>query len=220
MDAATLERFRLFGLVGLAGSSVLLVADVLLVYAPVPAARFSIFTAAVGKSAARLVYGSLLGVLAIPLVLAGFVHIYLALRPAGAWFAAPPVVLGIFAYVVGAGFHAAIPFYAFAIQDARAVDATASPLLASMARVFVPLQRALLLCVVASSASLLVALLSGRTLYPRWMAAVSPLVVVSLIRIGIRISPPAVVGVLFPAGNNLSMLVFLATSLLVVGTRA
>jgi hypothetical protein len=220
MDALTLERFRLLGLTGLAGSALLLVADLLLVYAPLPAARFNIFTAAVGKSEARLIYGSLLGVFVIPLVLAGFGHIYLALRPAGPWLAAPPAILGIFAYVIGAGFHAAIPFYLAAIQAAHAQDASASPLLTLMARVFVPLQRTLLLFVAAASVWLFVSLLSGKSLYPRWTAAVSPLVLVCLSRAIIRVSPPAVAGVLIPAGNNLSMLVFIACSLFVVGSRA
>ncbi len=220
MDAVTLERFRLLGLIGLVGSALLLVADLLLVYTPLPAARFNIFTAAVGKSKARLVYGSLLGVFAIPLVLAGFGHIYLALRPGGLWLAAPPVILGIVAYVIGAAFHAAIPFYVVAIQDAHAREPSASPSLALMARIFVALQRSLFLFVAASCIYLLVSVLSGKTLYPRWMASVSPLVSVALFRALIRISPPAVVGVLIPAGNNLSMLVFVFCSLVVLGFQA
>jgi hypothetical protein len=218
MGVATLEHFRLLGLLGLLGSALLFMADVILVYAPIPAARFDIFTAAVGKTPARLVYGSLLGVFVIPLVLAGFGHIYLALRPAGPWLAVPPVVLGVFAYVIGAGFHAAIPFYVVAIQETQAQEPSASPMLALMARVFVPLQRALFLCVATSSVCLFVSMLSGRTLYPRWMAALSPLVLVLIFRVALRISPPAVVGVLLPAGSNLSLLIFLAASLLVVGS--
>jgi hypothetical protein len=213
MDAWTLERFRLLGGIGLVGAALLLAADILLVYTPLPLARFNIFNVAPGKSAARLVYGSLLGVFAIPLVLAGFGSLYLALGPAGFWLAAPPVVLGTFAYVVGAGFHAAIPFYIAAIQEAHAENASASPTLALMARVFVPLQRALFLFVGTSSLCLLAAILSGKSLYPRWMVFVSPLVLGLLFRALMRLSHPRIVGVLFPAANNLSMMVFLACSL-------
>jgi hypothetical protein len=217
MDALSLERFRLLGLIGLVGSALLLAADVVLVYSPIPAARFDVFAAAVGKSQARLVYGSLLGVFAIPLVLASFGHIFLALRPGGTWLAIPPVILGIFAYVIGAAFHAAIPFYMAAIQQVKASDASASPLLVAMARVFVPLQKALAFFVVSSSVWLLVALLSGKTLYPKWIAALSPAVLVILFRVVMRISSPAVVGILFPAGNNLALFIFVSCSLVVLG---
>ena len=217
MDALTLQWFRCFGLVGLFGSGLLLVADLVLLYTPLPAAHFNVFTASVGKSRARLVYGALLGVFAIPLVLAGFAHIFLALRPAGFWLSAPPVILGVFAYVIGAAFHAAIPFYVAVIQQTHASDATASPLVAVMARVFVPLQRSLFVFVVASALWLFAALLSGETLYPRWMAFISPAAVVVFFRVLMRISPPAVAGALFPAGNNLAVLCFLLFSLVVLG---
>jgi hypothetical protein len=216
MDSTALEWFRCFGLVGLLGSGLLLVADLVLLYSPIPAAHFNVFTAAVGKSRARLVYGSLLGVFAIPLVLVGFAHIFLALRPAGVWLSMPPVLLGVFAYVVGAAFHAAIPFYLAAIQQTHATNASASPLVALMASVFVPLQRSLFVLVAISALWLLAALLSGSTLYPRWMAIVSPAALVVFFRVLMRISRPAVAGVLFPAGNNLAMLVFLLSSLVVL----
>jgi hypothetical protein len=217
MEALTLERFRVLGGIGLAGSLLLLAADLLLVYSPIPAPQFNVFTAAVGKSEARLVAGSLLGVFAIPLVLASFGHIFLALQPGGAWAAGPPVVLGVFAYVTGAGFHTAIPLYITAIQAENARDASASPLLKRMGKVFIPLQKALFALVAASSVCLLASILSGKTLYPRWMAIVSPLPVLAAFRLAMRLASPSVVGVLFPAGNNLAMMVFVCCSLFAVG---
>jgi hypothetical protein len=199
--------------IGLLGSALLLVADVVLVHAPLPAKDFNIFTASTGKSPRRLIWGSLLGVFSIPLVLAGFGFIYVKLEPAGPWLALPPVLLGACAYVIGAAFHAAIPFFVAAIQANPAVEDRERPPLSTMWRVFQPLQAALFLAVAASSLWLLVAVLSGQSHYPRWTAALSPLVTGALCRVVMRVSPPSVVGVLFPATNNLSMLVFLLVSM-------
>jgi hypothetical protein len=199
--------------IGILGSTLLLVADVVLVYTPLPAKELDVFSAAADKSPERLVWGGLLGVFAIPFVIAGFGHIYVKLQPGGAWLALPPVVVGAFAYVVGAGFHAAIPFFVAAIQANPSPEARASAPLSTMWRMFRALQIALFVSVAISSLWLLVSVLSGSTLYPRWAAACSPAVTGLLLRVLIRFSPPRVVGVLLPAANNLTMLTFLLVSL-------
>ena len=218
MPDADLALFHTLGAIGLIGSALLFVADVVLVYSPVPLARFNVFSVAPDKTDSRLAWGSLLGVAAIPLVLAGFAHMYLALRPAGPWLALPPVLLGFAAYIVGAGFHAVVPLYVVAIQETRATDANAAPLVSRMSKVFVPLQRGLFALVRLSSLWLMVTRLAGHSAYPRWMAAVSPLTCIVVFRVVMRVAPPAVVGVLFPAGNNLALMIFLICSLAVVGS--
>jgi hypothetical protein len=168
--------------IGIVGSALLLVADVVLVYTPLPAAEFNVFSAAKGKSPRRLVWGSLLGVFAIPLVLAGFGHIYFNLESAGPWLSLPPVLLGVLAYVIGAAFHAAIPFFVAAIQAHPDAEARTAAPLSTMWPVFRTLQLALFLAVAASSVWLLVSVLSGATHYPRWTAAVSPAVTAIVLR--------------------------------------
>jgi hypothetical protein len=199
--------------IGLLGSALLLIADVALVYAPLPAKDFDVFSASVGKSPRRLVWGGLLGVFAIPLVIVGFGFVYVKLEPGGPWLAVPPVVLGASAYVVGAGFHAAIPFFVAAIQAHPDPEARACAPLSTMWPVFRALQIALFAAVAASSIWLLVSVLSGSTLYPRWTAALSPFATGLFFRVLTRLSPPRIVGVLFPAANNLTMLIFLVVSL-------
>jgi hypothetical protein len=81
--------------------------------------------------------------------------------------------------------------------------------------VFRALQVGLLASVMASSIWLTVSVLSGQSAYPRWTAALSPAVTAIVLRVLTRVSPPALVGVLFPATNNLSMLIFLVVSLAV-----
>jgi hypothetical protein len=204
---------NIFAAVGILGSALLLVADVVLVYAPIPAKDFNVFSASLGKSERRLVWGSLLGVFAIPFVIVGFGFVYVKLEPAGPWLAIPPVAIGAFAYIIGSGFHAAIPLFAAAIQANPQPEARTSPPLSTMWRVFRPLQGALFVAVSASSLWILVAILSGRSLYPPWTAALSPAATGVVLRALTRLSPPRVVGVLFPAANNLAMLIFLVVSL-------
>jgi hypothetical protein len=204
---------NILAVVGILGSTLLLIADVVLVYTPIPAKDFNVFTASLGKSPQRLVWGALLGVFAIPFVIVGFGFIYVKLQPAGPWLAIPPVTIGAFAYVIGSGFHAAIPFFAAAIQANPAPEARSSPPLSTMWQVWRPLQGALFVAVAASSLWMLVAILSGHTLYPPWTAALSPAVTGIVLRALTRFSPPRMVGILFPAANNLAMLIFLAVSL-------
>jgi hypothetical protein len=201
--------------IGIFGSALLLIADITLVYTALPAKELNVFSAAVGKSPRRLVWGGLLGVFAIPFVITGFGFIYVTLQPGGAWLAVPPVILGAVAYIIGAGFHAAIPFFVAAIQANPSPEARTSPPLSTMWPVFRVLQTTLFVMVAASSVWLLVSILSGSTLYPRWTAALSPAVTGIFLRVLTRLSPPRVVGVLFPAANNLTMLIFLVVSLAV-----
>src|SRR3546814_1331940 len=49
----------------------------------------------------RLSVGHFLGALAAPLYLAGYVHVYLAMRPAPAWLRNTVLLLGIYGFVIG-----------------------------------------------------------------------------------------------------------------------
>jgi hypothetical protein len=203
----------LLGLLGVAGLLVLVTSDLLLVWTP--QRDLDVFRAAHDKSDARIHAGALLGVFSIPFVLAGVVFLWGGLAPAGFWLAAPPLLLAGFAYVVGAAFHAVIGPFLLAIRDARASSADGSAVLQPMKRIFDVLRTVLWVSIFASSLWLLAALLSGRTLYPGWVAAVSPFPLVVLFRIGARVAPPAIAGALTPAGGNVAMLVFLLLSLIV-----
>jgi hypothetical protein len=197
----------LLGALGVAGLAVLIAADLLLVWTP--ARNLDVFRAAEGKSDRRVVAGALLGVFAIPFVLPGIGVIYYGLAPAGPWLALPPVLLASFAYVIGAGFHAAIGPFMIAVRDRR--DSPES--LAAMKRIFDVLRTALWISIFASSISLFAVILSGRTAYPRWAAALSPLPLVLTFRIVGRFGPPAIAGAVVPAGGNVATLIFLVVSI-------
>jgi hypothetical protein len=210
--AGTVRRhvsFTLLALIGCGGLVALIASDLVLVWSP--ARNLDPARAAQGKSDARLVWGSLAGVVAIPFVLAGVVSLWPALAPGGAWLSYPPLLLAGFAYVIGAGFHAAVGLYALALRDAAA-PAT----LKTMARIFDPLRTLLWVSIFLSSIWIFFSVVSGATLYPRWVAAVSPLPCVVLFRVLGRIGPPAIAGAAVPAGGNTAMLIFLLVSQAVI----
>jgi hypothetical protein len=210
----TVLENSMLGVIGVVGLMALTASDLLLVWSP--DRNLDVFRAAADKTNERVFGGVVLGVFSIPLVLVGVAYLWRGLAPAGVWLAAPPLLLTGFAYVVGAGFHALIGPFLLAIRDAGATTAAGSPLLQQMYRQFHMLRTGLWLSILAASLALLVVLLSGQTLYPRWVAAVSPFPVLVAFRIVARVAPPAVAGALVPAGGNLATLSFLVISLAVL----
>jgi hypothetical protein len=202
------------GAIGAFSLALLITADLVLVWTP--ARDLDIVRASAGKSDRRIVTGALLGVFAIPGVFAALACLWIGLAPAGAWIAAPPILLAGFAYVIGAGFHAAIGPVMLAIRDAPGAAHATSPTVAAMRRIFDPLRTALWVSIFASSILLFTAVLTGRTAFPRWTAAVSPLPVVIACRVGARVAPAAVAGALVPAGGNLATLIFVLVALFVL----
>jgi hypothetical protein len=200
--------------VGIVGLAALIVADLLLVWTP--ERNLDPFRAAEGKTDRRVVAGALLGNIAIPFVLAGVASLWVGLAPAAWWLSVPPLLLAAFAYVIGAGFHAAAGFYLVAIRETPATGRAQSPMLKVMARMFGPLRALLWMSIFASSIWLFAAIVSGDTQYPRWVAAISPLPCVLVFRVLTRVGPPALAGALVPAGGNLAMMIFLIVSRVVL----
>jgi hypothetical protein len=181
-----------------------------------PERNLDIDRAVIGKSDRRIVGGALLGVFAIPGIFPGLAYLWTGFAPAGPWLSLPPVVLAAIAYIVGAAFHAAIGPVMLALRDTPEFARTASTTLVAMRRIFDVLRRVLWITIFASSVAIFAVILTGKTTFPRWTAAVSPLPVVILFRLATRVAPPAIAGALVPAGGNLATLMFLLVALAVL----
>ena len=209
-----LDLLRLTGLVGIGATAVLTAADLIMLYTPRRSSAFRIAEIAPALSRRRVLLGDYLGIFTIPLVLVGLWHIHLRLRPAGWWFAGPPVILLAYTYVLGAAFHHVVGVLvrsAHADAETPTVPARTSLLAQEFLR---PLYLVFTSTALLGSGWLFLSLLLGRTAYPPWMAWLSPFVTGGAALLGRRFAPAPVAGVLGPAGHNLAVLVFLICSTL------
>jgi len=212
MDATGRRQGTLIHAIGIAGAGLMVLADLLMLYAPVSRMQYDFLEVARSIPEMRVIAGDYLGLLGVSMVLVGLYGIYIVLRPAGRGRSLPPILLLAYAYVLGAVFHHAVGMtMASARQEGLGgvADIITADLVASFLQ---PLGVAFLIVVVVGSGWLFVTLLLTRIAYPRWMAFLSPLVLVLAFRAVILVGSPAVVGALVPAGPNLAMLLFFIAS--------
>ena len=217
---------QLFGLLAVAGSLLYAVGDVLLLAPKVGAVRPSVapdifapyaglqrrahlFATLASMPQRRLVWGALLGVFAAPLVLAGLWVIYRGLEPAGPWLALPPVLLMAYGTaVLGPFLHGAFLFIGDGARTLSVIAETERPTLAALLARWrrIALAGFLMLFTIGLIAVgwMSAAILSGRTLFPLWMAAVNPVTLFIGWMLLRRELPPAVRGATEGAGLNIA----------------
>ena len=160
----------------------------------------------------RLFWGGLLGVFATLLVLQGFWLVFQGLLPAGLWLALAPVLLFASATVIGAFVHGSFIYLGEYVQALNQVSAESQPVVARMfshhRTVMAITYGFVAACVVVASLwySSLVAL--GKTIFPAWMAAISPITVILAWLLIKRILPARVRDYTEGAGFNIGYLVF------------
>jgi len=155
--------------------------------------------------AAALVAGSVLGVLAIPLYGLGYWQVATGLPSGRA--ARTVVLLGAATGVIGAALHG---LTGVVLRDElRAGAAAADPLavIARHGRLLVPLWGLGIGCAVAAAALYAHLVLAGESAWPRWMAAVNPVVLSCVL--GALAAPSGVLrAFLLPAAPNLANAIF------------
>ncbi len=156
-----------------------------------------------------LVVGFLLGVLAIPVYGLGYHQVARRLAPDGAGVARWVFLSGAYGGALGAVVHG---MTALAIAVDQAGGAPPRDPLAVVGRYgtyLYPLWGVLALLVVAGAALYAALVLGGRTGYPRWMAAVNPIVLLVVVSaLGSR--NPLLAAFVVPAGPNIVHVVFFA----------
>ncbi len=161
----------------------------------------------------RLLLGHYVGVLALPLQLAGIWLMYQALLPAGRRLALAVGLGGAYAVAAGPGLHSTFAILALVVQARAHANPATQALLAHIvqrADPFVSPLGAVILTVMLLT-YLGYALVVGfrRTRLPRWMALCNPLTFLALGGL-LALAIPAVALVVVPAGLNLTHLCFYA----------
>jgi hypothetical protein len=163
----------------------------------------------------RLLTGEMLGVLGIPLCLIGYWSVCRALGWSGVKGARFIFWLSAFCLAMGVVSHAIISSAYTVMQSGSASALTRA---ANNLQIALYLPGSLfLLSYISISIWYFVAVISGRTLYPRWAAFVSPflfsLVIVVLFALSLL---PVVMDVLYPAWLSFPHLIFFSVSALVL----
>ncbi len=209
---------RLTGVLGALGALIVGAGEFIMQFSPqggYEAADYGYFARV---SMARLTLGHFLGVLAAPLYLAGYVHVFLALRPAPSWLRWSVLLLGIYAFVIGDVWLGSRIYLALLVH-AGTEAVLPDGLLALAAAHNEPLIQVVRVVIAVVSLLLVTAVASGRSLYPRWMAACSPIVWLLLVFVSYRLFPA--IGVyLLPTAMNVAHLVFFTLSLWVLRRAA
>lgn len=168
------------------------------------------------SSTERLAAGALVAVFTTPLYLAGIRHLYEAAKPGGARWSVPPFWLLIAGYSFAPFVHGSFFYVAEVLKAIPAVDAAAQTVLIDLAthmtRWLFVAYAALALPVIAGYAWLTVAIALGKTLWPRWVALVNPIVCLVAGSLADRVLPEPTSTWLAGAGLNLGMLAFFALS--------
>ena len=159
------SQLRMTGLVGLLGALIVTGSQIL---SQLPSHAW------ITKAEAYLI-----AAMAAPLCIVGYVHVFLAMRPAEAWQRLVVLISGGYAFALGAQwlgsrFYSELIADAFSYSSAPA-EATIANLLVIVASENEPLLWAHEVGIAVSSTVLTLAVLRGRTLYPKWFAACSPI---------------------------------------------
>lgn len=197
---------RLAGLAGVLAAVAWIVGDVLLVGHVANAADYPWLAAhadrvdadmvlrLLGVPVAQLAAGALCAVFSVPLYLCGCWHLWRGLRGSGRAWSLPAIALVFVGYALSPLPHAAFYYLGAVYQSLLTADASAHPALLALADAF---HRVLLvtwlpavLCQMLGMLWLSLAIASGRSAWPRWMAITANPIVLGM--------PIAVMPHLFP----------------------
>lgn len=160
-----------------------------------------------GKPRWTYVVGNYLGVYAIPFHIVGFFLVFQALKPANLKWARCFLMLALYLTTIGVGLHGTLAFVGDIVQSRD------TALIEGMRDYWQPWAYSVAIGYAIVSALIVALILTGRSLYPRWMALVSPLGIGALTAVVIAVMPDSATGVkafLSLTGLNLPLMIFFA----------
>lgn len=228
-----LVSLRIAGVLALAGTLLYAVGDVLLLAGKAslenyprlkPFAKLlSDAERMVVFSPNRMIWGSLLGVFATPLVLAGFWQVYRGLDGASETLTFVTALMFGIASVIGAFVHGTFYFMGEYVQALNRVEDDSQAVIAEMIarhrKVLIITYAPVLLLVLIASSLFSVLVASGRTAFPVWMAAINPVTMTLAWLVLKRILPQFVRDWTEGAGFNIAYLIFFTCTTLTLWNR-
>ncbi len=211
----------LTGWIGITGVLLTIVSDIILLGRPTHAMRFLERgpQAMEGLSILRIVLGTYLGVFVLPFQLGGLYPIYAGLKPHGGKMPFFVVFSLAYALIMGVAFHGAYVFIGTGYNTLFALGNGFLPM-TEMITLYTMYWRILVglmgIGFIPGSLGFSWVILKGRTLFPKWMAAISPLWILFYLFPVVFILPAPVGGYIAPSYINLSTGIFILISLIMV----
>ncbi len=206
------------GWAGLLGALLVGIGEFTLQFSPDGGYEASDYSYFARISETRLTIGHFFSVLAAPLYLLGYWHIGQMFIRGGSkiagWFI---TLFGGYAFVVGTAWlggriYLALTAHELAVASNEVADVLA-PLLEQFAMHNEPLVNALRLAMLIVSVLWIMKIIQQKTLYPKWMAAFSPIVLLGLIFVIYFYLSPAIGAYLLPAAMNVVHVIIFALSI-------
>ena len=210
------KTIRLFGYFGLLASVLVGIAEFSIQYSPAGGYEQPGYHYFAHIPEWRLTLGHFLGVLAAPLYILGYFHICQCLSPANKRAAMVLSLVAAYSFIIGTvwlGGRVNLALVVQAIAEGRA-DAQ---LLAAIASYNEPLINVLRVAMVVASGIWIWLVLTGRTMYPKWMAIFSPILLLAVMFASYNLVP-AVGHYLLPIAMNAAHFVLFSLSLLTFST--
>lgn len=170
-----------------------------------------------GTSASRLTLGRFLAIFAAPLYFAGYWHLFQRLRPAPAKARLAVLILGIYSFAVGAVWigsrvHPAILVQALEAATTGEAREQIAALLERAGYYNETILTGLRIGVLGLSVVFAWLVASGRTSYPRWFAALNPILLV-FVSFLVYFAAATVGGYLMPVAMKVAYFILFSTSI-------
>ena len=161
----------------------------------------------------RLTAGHFLAVLAAPLYVAGYWHLFKMLEPANPKFSCLVFLLGAYSFIVGAAWIGQRIFLALTVHEINA-GADISGLLVAFSEHNEPFVNVLRVAILAISLIWVFLIISGKSHYPKWMAIFSPFAILASI-FALYFVVPAIGLYVIPIAMNVTHAIVFFLSLLI-----
>ena len=215
------------GITGMTAAFISSVGDVVLLASPVSGWELYVHPfghiSEISWCQCRIIVGGFLGVVFLPLMIVGLYHILYGLKPLGkciSWFT---FIIAAHAVVVGTIFHASHMFMITGVETNFAIIGTSEAGISEMIALFTEYIDTMFYLLIVESliASLLfvIAVLTGRTLFPRPMAIANPVILIVAVTFVFILLPAPIGGYLGASGMNVGMFIFFFLSTLVLSRR-
>jgi hypothetical protein len=160
----------------------------------------------------RMIWGALLGVFATPLVLLGFWQVYQGLGAKTDWVVLTTVGLFGIASVIGAFVHGTFYYMGEYIHALNKVEETSQSVITAMIerhkKVLIVSYAPVIIFIVIASLLFSILVVSGKTLFPVWVAAINPVTMTIAWLVIKRALPQFVRDWTEGAGFNIAFLAF------------